>query len=526
MAVVINNIKMPIVHNKEEIFEAARKIARLNCVSGENAFIYKKSLDARRKSDIHYVYSVVVGGLNEKSEQMLCRNENIRIFDIPDDVDITPRARMSTRPVVVGSGPAGLFSAYIMARHGYRPILLERGCDVDERVRRIENFWRGGALDENSNIQFGEGGAGTFSDGKLNSRIGDPLQRVVLKTFVKFGAQEEILYSAKPHIGTDILKNVVKNMRREIERLGGEVRFNACVTDIKISGDAVGGVTINNNEIIDCDRLVLAIGHSSRDTYEILLRIGAALEPKPFAVGVRIEHSQEFINYAQYGEAAKLGILPPADYRLAMNGSDRSCFSFCMCPGGTVVNASSENGGLVVNGMSNSARDGKNANSALVVSVRPSDFGGTSPLAGIAFQRKYEKSAYEIAAGTPPVQLARDFLNGARSSGFDGVIPTVSEKTEFCAISDCLPDFVTNTLGDGLRFFEKRINGFSSGGAVMTGVETRTSAPVRIMRGADGCAVGIRGMYPAGEGAGYAGGIMSAAVDGIKIAKSILETDI
>lgn len=523
MSIVVNNIKMPIVHNIDEVFEAARKSARLNCVAREDMFVFKKSLDARRKSDIHYVYSVVI--TSEGADTACGSNDNVRKFDVPEDVEIKPSARLVNSPVVVGSGPAGLFSAYILARYGCRPILLERGCDADERARRVEEFWRGGRLDENTNIQFGEGGAGTFSDGKLNSRIGDPLQRFVLKTFVTFGAPEEILFDARPHIGTDILKDVVKNMRRGIEALGGTVRFNAFVTDIKIKGGAVCGVEVNGSEILDCSELVLAIGHSSRDTYECLARRGAALEPKPFAVGVRIEHTQEFINYAQYGEAARLGILPPAEYRLAMNGKERSCFSFCMCPGGTVVNSSSERGGLAVNGMSNSARDGVNADSALVVSVRPSDFESSAPLGGVEFQRRYERLAYELADGGAPIQLSRDFLNDVKTTRLGSVTPTFTGNTRLCSLRKCLPEFVSETLCDGLRFFDKKMRGFATGDAVMTGVETRTSAPLRILRGGDGQSLSIRGMYPSGEGAGYAGGIMSAAVDGIKIAKHILENE-
>ncbi len=517
MQIVIENIKMPIRHKEEDVISAAQKIVRLDCIWADNFSIYKKSIDARKNSDIHYVYAV----LAEVPEGTKISG-NIRELPKGENFEI-PRKNISSRPIVVGMGPCGLFAAYILALSGNPPLIVERGEDVDKRAESVNKFWKTGMLNLNSNVQFGEGGAGTFSDGKLNTRISDIRQRFVLKAFSDFGAPADILYNAKPHIGTDVLKQVVRKMREKLIELGAEVRFNTCVTDIKIKDGKISEVEINGSESIKCKNLILAIGHSSRDTYEMINKREVAMEPKPFAVGVRIEHSQEFINKVQYGEADGL---PPADYRLAYNGRDRSCYSFCMCPGGVVVNASSEDGMLAVNGMSERLRDGKNANSALVVNVKPTDF-KSGVLGGVEFQRKYESLTFKLGGGDgkAPVQMARDFLDDKPTVQFGDVLPTVTSGYKAAELKNCLPEFVKKGLCDGLTDFEHKIKGFARGEAVLTGVESRTSAPVRIKRGDNLQSINAEGIYPAGEGAGFAGGIVSAAVDGIRVALAMIESE-
>ena len=512
MQIVINNIKMPIKHTESDVIMAAREIVRSNCVCAKNFSIYKQSIDARRKSNIHYVYTVVAETDNAGGFPELKQGGD---FDVP-------QINLKERPVIVGMGPCGLFAAYVLALSGNPPIVLERGGDVDERIEKIDAFWQKGKLDVNTNVQFGEGGAGTFSDGKLTTRIGDARQRFVLKSFADFGAPSDILYKAKPHIGTDMLRTVIKNMRNKLIELGAEIRFNTCVTDIKINGGKVCEIELNGTESLKTGCLIMAIGHSSRDTYSVMEQAGVMIEPKPFAIGVRIEHSQKFIDTLQYGNVKGL---PPADYRVVYNGKDRSCYSFCMCPGGQVVNASSEEGMLCVNGMSYHSRDGKNANSALVVTVNPDDF-ENGLLGGIEFQRKYERLAFKAGDyGKAPVQRAEDFIKDVKTDSLSGVIPTITGY-KFAELKNCLPDFVTATLKEGLLDFERRMRGFSSGGAILTGVETRTSAPVRILRNENLESVNIKGLYPAGEGAGYAGGIVSAAVDGIRVALSLITKNV
>lgn len=518
MNITVNNIKVPLSATKDSVFEAALSVVRLHSVKADNPEIYRKSIDARRKK-VSYVYSVKMRLIS--SPEDIPENSDIKILK-EEKVSIRKDAKISS-PVIVGSGPCGLFAAFVLAEAGYKPIIVERGADVDTRTKEVEHFFKTGKLDKSSNVQFGEGGAGTFSDGKLNTRIGDPLERFVLNTFVKFGAHSDILIDAKPHIGTDVLKTVLKNMRKAIEENGGRYIFNSMVTDIVIRNNSLCSVVLNGNEEIKCDKLILAIGHSSRDTYEMLYKKGFEMQQKAFAAGVRIEHKQSFINELQYGENYEEYKLPAAPYRIVYNGKERSCYSFCMCPGGVVVNASSEDGGLAVNGMSNFARDGENANSALVVNVKPEDFGGSSPLAGVEFQRKYERLAYEISGGyKAPVQLAKDFVKGIVSDSFDGVVPSFTGETVFSDLRKCLPEFISDTLKDALINFENKMTGFVSSGSVLTGIETRTSAPLRILRGKDGQALNIKGVYPAGEGAGYAGGIMSAAIDGIRTAEKLV----
>lgn len=519
MRIIIDNIKVPIRHTIEDVLKTARDIVRSDCISADNFEIYKQSLDARRKNNIHYVYSV---SARTADDSALFRG--FRRIEDTENLK-TEKAVLPHRPVVVGLGPCGLFAAWILTLSGNPPIIIERGEDAETRRATVEGFWKSGTLNPNSNVQFGEGGAGAFSDGKLTTRISDPRQRFVLKTLVEFGAPKDILYKAKPHIGTDLLCKVITAMRRRMQELGAEVRFNTRLTDINVGGGRVEGIVVNDSERILCKSLILAIGHSSRDTYERLLEIGAAAEPKAFAMGVRIEHSQQFIDNLQYGADTDKTDLPPADYRVTYNEKDRSCYSFCMCPGGVVVNASSEKDRLAVNGMSYHSRSGQNANSALVVPVRPTDFTGTD--GGIRLQQKYEEIAFMFGGenAAAPVQLAEDFIRDCPTEQLKNVQPTVTSGFNIAEIKNCLPKFVAETLRRGLCDFEHRMSGFSSGGAVLTGIESRTSAPIRFVRGKNMESTSIGGLYPSGEGAGYAGGIVSAAVDGIKAADMLIENN-
>lgn len=431
-------------------------------------------------------------------------------------------------PIVVGAGPAGIFCALRLASAGLRPILLERGREVHRRTRDVARFWATGVLDPVSNVQFGEGGAGTFSDGKLTTRINDPRVEEVLATLVAAGAPENILYAGKPHIGTDRLRSVVERLREKLIELGGRVRFEAEVTDLIIEHGRVAGVVVNEQEAVPAAAVVLAVGHSARDTYRMLEGRGVRLDPKPFSVGVRIEHPQVVIDCAQYGQWAGHPALGAAEYQLAHRpgeGAERAVYAFCMCPGGYVVAAASEAGGLVTNGMSYASRSGDNANSALVVSVGPDDY-GRDPLDGVRFQRRWEEKAFRVggSAYRAPAQTAGDFLAGRASSAGDleaAVRPTYHPGVTAADLHECLPEAVSETLAEGLHVFGRKIRGFADPHAVMTGIETRTSAPLRITRDEQGEALGIRGLYPAGEGAGYAGGIVSAAVDGLRTAERI-----
>ncbi len=465
--------------------------------------ILKKSLDARDKSAIRWVYSVEC---SEREEPILAR-EYRRIGK--------PRPKV----IVVGAGPAGLFCAVRLIRHGILPILIERGKRVEEREADVMRFRAEGALDPASNVQFGEGGAGTFSDGKLNTQTNSPLNREVIETFLEFGAPAEIGYFGKPHIGSDNLKKVVAAMREYVVRNGGEVRFGARLTDIESKDGVLSAVKINGVRE-EADELVLAIGHSARDTFEMLLSRGFPIEQKEFAVGVRVEHLQSAIGRAQYG--AGYAALPPADYKLVSHAGERSAFTFCMCPGGYVVPSASEEGGVVVNGMSNFARDGKNANSALVVQVRKEDFGGGHPLAGVAFQRKLERAAFAAAGGNyrAPVQLVGDFLANRESYYFGEVKPTYEPGTAFVPLQAFLPPVVTRTLQAALNDMNGKLAGFAAYDGVLTGVESRTSSPVRILRG-DDLQTNVKGVYPCGEGCGYSGGITSSAADGLRVAAAI-----
>ncbi len=490
--------------------------------------IFKKSVDARKKREIFYVYTVDVILSNEK--QVLGKFRNNRSKGVIPSPDMayqwvkTGTNQLKNRPVVVGMGPAGLFAGLFLSRKGYNPIILERGDDVDTRTARINRFWNEGILDTESNVQFGEGGAGTFSDGKLNTLINDVRCHTVLKEFVKAGAPEDILIKSKPHIGTDKLRAVVRNMRKEIIENGGEVRFNSKVTDFIIKNGTIEKLIINNTEELPCEVVLLATGHSARDTYEMLFNRGVVLSPKPFSIGVRIEHPQEIIDKAQYGDYAGYPGLGAADYKLSYHSSSgRTCYTFCMCPGGYVVAAASEQNRVVTNGMSEYKRDGKNANSALLVGITPSDFNSEHPLAGMDFQRKWERMAFEAGGSSyrAPVQLVGDFLLDRASINFGEVKPTYKPATTFAMLKDCLPFYVTDTLKEAILFFDTKIKGFAMPDSILTGVETRSSAPVRINRDKNHLS-NIEGLYPVGEGAGYAGGIMSSAVDGIKTAEKVM----
>ena len=457
----------------------------------------------------------------------ISNSKDIRIIEELREEKITyGDKKLNQRPVVVGTGPAGLFAALVLSQNGYKPLVLERGECVEKRTEIVNRYWNTGELNLETNVQFGEGGAGTFSDGKLTTRINDRRCTKVLEEFYNFGAPEEILYKAKPHIGTDILKKVIVNMRKRIIELGGEVRFNSKVTSIRVEDGKVTGVTVNGSEIIEAEVVVLAIGHSARDTFSSLFESGIEIVQKPFSIGVRIEHPQELINKAQYGEAASHPRLGAADYQLFYKTGDRTVYSFCMCPGGIVVASASESDMIVTNGMSEYARDRENANSALVVSVEPGDFGSNHPLAGIEFQRMWESLAFKIAGScnAAPVQRLGDFINGRVSEKFGEVKPSYTGRTSLADLNLCLPKFVTEPMKESIKYFDDKLKGFGMEDALLTGVETRTSSPVRIQRTETFEATRVKGLYPTGEGAGYAGGIVSAAVDGIKVAEQIIKT--
>ncbi len=523
----VSNIKISIDDDKSKILKLVLNKLKIKESELVKYHIFKESIDARKKGKIDFVYTVDV---EVKNEQKLLKKGLKDIVEVkqPHYVGVQHGSnKINHRPVIVGSGPAGLFAALLLAQRGYNPLLLERGLDVDERTKDINNFWNNRVFKTNSNVQFGEGGAGTFSDGKLTTRIKDIRCRKVLEELVNFGSPDEILYSHKPHVGTDILKNVVKNIREEIKRLGGEVRFNTQVTDIEVENDSIKAVIANNKERIECDNVIFAVGHSARDSYEMLYSKGVKIIQKPFAIGARIEHPQELINKSQYKEFYNHPRLGAADYRLIEHTSNgRTAYSFCMCPGGTVIASASNEFEVVTNGMSEHARDKVNANSAFLVNVTPEDFGSTHPLAGIEFQRKYEKLAYELGGKNynAPMQLVGDFLNDKRTTDIGKVEPSYKPGVTTTDLRECLPEFVTSTMKEALLSLDRKLNGFAMHDAVLTGVETRSSAPVRIVRDEETLqSVSTKNLYPCGEGAGYAGGIVTAAVDGIKCAEKIIE---
>lgn len=492
--------------------------------------LLKRSVDARKRSSVHFVANMeieVADGVKPRP----ARGIALRPWEEPEPFSIPYCAKGSAlpRPIVVGAGPAGLFCALFLAKAGLQPLVVERGQAVEQRKREVATFFAGGPLDPNSNVQFGEGGAGTFSDGKLNTGTKSPHIRHVLETFVQAGAPPEILWQAKPHIGTDYLVTVVANLRAAILEAGGEVSFGTCLTDLAFDGGGRVRSVVLEDEGESCateeaGAVVLACGHSARDTFSLLKRRGVAMERKPFSVGVRIEHPQEWLDKMQHGASAGHPALGAADYKLAVHNSDgRGVYTFCMCPGGMVVAAASEAGGLCVNGMSDYSRDGRNCNSALLVSVAPGDLPGADVLAGVELQRFIERAAFALGGGNyvAPAQTVADFLAGAVGDPSTWVQPTYPRGVAWKNLAECLPPFVVGALREALPALDRKLPGFANGQAVFTGVETRSSSPVRLVRGDDLCAVGHPGLYPAGEGAGYAGGIMSAACDGLRVAEAV-----
>lgn len=483
--------------------------------------IFKKSVDARKKTDVHYVYTLDV--LLKDENKAKCGEKIVEEkYTFKKGID------KKYPPLVVGSGPAGLMCALVLAEAGYKPLLIEQGEDVDARKEKVESFWKGGKLNTRTNVQFGEGGAGTFSDGKLNTGIKDVRCRFVLEQFVRFGAPKEILYEAKPHIGTDYLCTAVKNIRKRIIECGGEVRFANRLEKLLINNSQIVGAVIsdaqNGEYTYKTEDVVLCIGHSAFETFKMLYDENVAMCKKAFSVGVRIEHKQEMINKSQYGDFYRH--LGSADYKLSHHLPDgRGVYTFCMCPGGYVVNSASEEGTIVTNGMSYSKRDGENANSAVLVSVLPEDIEGESPLSGFFFQKKIEQNAYELTGGySAPCQRVEDFLENRESGGCGKIKPTIRPGVKYCRIDKIFPEFVTEALKKTLPVFDKKLKGFAEPDALLTAPETRSSSPVRIVRDPESLqSVSVKGLYPCGEGAGYAGGIMSAATDGIKCAEAVVK---
>jgi len=524
----LTEIKLPLNHAEGELRTAI--LARLNIKDDEllGFNVFRRGYDARKKSAISLIYTLDV---EVKHEAALLQKfkDTLHIGPTPDTsyhfVAHAPE-NLSERPVIIGLGPCGLFAGLLLAQMGFRPIIVERGKAVRERTKDTWGLWRKSKLDPESNVQFGEGGAGTFSDGKLHSQIKDPKHygRKVLTEFVKAGAPPEILYVSKPHIGTFKLVGMIEEMRASIESLGGEIRFKSKVDDILIDNHQVTGVHLSTGETLHSKHVVLAIGHSARDTFEMLYKRGVYVEAKPFSIGFRIEHPQSLIDRCRFGSNAGNPILGAADYKLVHHCSNgRSVYSFCMCPGGTVVAATSEEGRVVTNGMSQYSRNERNANSGIVVGITPADFPGDDPLAGIEFQRQWESRAYVLGGSDykAPAQLVGDFLAGRPSTALGSVTPSYTPGIKLTDLSTALPDYVIAALREALPAFEKQIKGYSMHDAVLTGVETRTSTPVRIKRKENLQSINTAGLYPAGEGAGYAGGILSAAVDGIEIAEAV-----
>ena len=529
----INQMKLNIEHTSDD-FE--HKILKTLCIKKEELQgfqIRKQSIDARKKPVLYYVYSVDVQVRDEAKVKKTVKNSQIQFQVKPDSYhfEVKGTKELTHRPVIIGTGPAGLFCGYMLAAHGYQPILLERGADVDQRTKDVEAFWENGQLNLSSNVQFGEGGAGTFSDGKLNTLVKDKFGRnhEVLRIFAEHGAPESITYESKPHIGTDVLSAVVKEMRKYICAHGGEVRFHSQVTDIQTHSDngqkILRKLKIYDSQkkeiyLLDTDLAVFAIGHSARDTFSMLYQHGLPMQPKAFAVGVRIEHPQEMINQDQYGKNYP-SFLPAAPYKLTANlDNGRGVYTFCMCPGGYVVNASSEEHRLAVNGMSYSRRDSQNANTAVIVTVSPDDFGSDHPLAGVEFQRKLEEAAYLEGNGKVPVQLFGDFCENRPSVQLGTVTPHIKGMYQLANVRNIFPEFIAESLTEGIQIFDHKLPGYARCDAVISGVESRTSSPVRLIRD-QSLQSEIRGIYPCGEGAGYAGGITSAAMDGIKAAEMI-----
>ncbi len=527
----INEIKLSLEEDESLLKDKAAKILKINQKYINTLTIYKKSIDARKKENIHFTYAVdLTIGLDEEQIVSKCKSNKVLltkpyIYEIPEN-----KRSSKYRPIIAGFGPAGMLAGLILAEAGLKPIILERGKDIDARQKDVNEFWTKRRLDEESNVQFGEGGAGTFSDGKLTTGIKSPFIRKVLDELYEAGAPEEILYSSKPHIGTDRLAVVVKNIRKKIEKLGGEVWLETKLEKLIVYNGFVQGIQYTKNgkaSDMEADSVIMAIGHSARDTVEMLYNLGAEIIQKPFSVGARIEHPQSLINKAQYGKFAGHEKLGAADYKLSCHGlHERGAYTFCMCPGGTVVAAASEKEGVIVNGMSSLARDGENANSALLVGIEPCDFPSEHPLAGIYYQREIEHMAYLLAGGDyrAPAQLVGDFLAGKESKELGSVNPTCPTGVTLTNLDECLPQKVSATMKSAIVEMDKKLNGFNMYDAVLTAPETRSSSSVRILRD-EFCQCNISGVYPCGEGAGYAGGIVSAAVDGIKCAHAVLSDE-
>lgn len=524
----LQQVKLPLIHKKEDLYEKVAKTLKIKKDNIQSMQIVKRSLDARKKKQIFYVYTLDVQLLEEK--QVLKRQKGNTIF-VPTDVRYQYPKRgeqkLGLPPVIIGSGPAGLFCAYALSQMGYAPIVIERGKQVDSRRQDVEQFWKTGILNTESNVQFGEGGAGTFSDGKLNTLVKDVKGRnkKVLETFCAYGAPEKILYESKPHIGTDILVDVILNMRKAIVEMGGKFYFETCMTDIRQEDGKITAIVLKQKEqefSLKTELLVLAVGHSARDTFSVLKEQGLHMEAKSFATGFRVEHPQEFINKNQYGEDA-MHMLPAADYKVTANlANKRGVYSFCMCPGGYVVNASSQKNRLAINGMSYSKRDGKNANSAIIVSVTPKDFGSNDVLAGVRFQEELETKTFQMAGGKIPQQLFGDFAQGKISREYGEFSSATRGNCAFAPLHTLFPKEISNSFIEGMHKFGTSIPGFDRYDSIVSGVESRTSSPVRICRNAV-FESNVAGIYPCGEGAGYAGGIMSAAMDGLKVAEAIIQ---
>ena len=520
----IRDIMMPPEHAPAQLLYEAARALRISASKVRKLNIVRRSVDARKKPDIRIVYTVdvaVEGSENKILKQSGCKKAAIApvsYYKVPKSEKIAEK-----RPVVVGFGPAGMFAALVLALAGQRPLVLERGEDAQSRHEKVRIFWETGKLDPGSNVQFGEGGAGTFSDGKLNTGVNNPRIGWVLEQLVKAGAQENILFDAKPHVGTDVLLTVVQNVRQRIVGLGGEVRFCAQVEKILADGGKVTGVALADGTVIETDRVILSIGHSARDTFETLHAAGIPMEPKPFSMGVRIEHLQQAVDTAQYGRIDP--VLPPADYKLVCHLDEETVYTFCMCPGGYVVAAASEEGRVVTNGMSYADRAGENANAALLVTLNPKDFPIAGDLGGMYWQRQLEEAAYNLSGSyCAPAQKVGDFLAGRPSNGPGAVQPTYRPGVTWCDLHLVLPGKITRALAEALPRLEGNLSGFSHPDAVLTGPETRSSSPVRILRNEQKQSPALAGLFPAGEGAGYAGGIMSAAIDGIMCAEALLQS--